>query len=324
MSGFKRLWMPFGVPRKVLLISGIVFPLIGASLGIADNPPGILFVLAGISCLLGALVWNWRSPRSFWVLGGISVLSFLMGSILHNLLYALGMMLESPLLLPVVRGLGTISFLTAVMVSPPAVLVSLIGGIAVSWAGLPGLVRKNRSYRRFYQEIPLSEKKLRQLINLARLSASAANRQVLKFVISTDRQKNQHIFSTLGWAGYLKDWLGPEQGERPSAYILILGEPELGPLSEYDAGIVAENILLGAVERGLGGCILASIRRDALRSSLGIPERYQIMLVIALGVPREKVVIDPLGADGSIQYWRDDHGVHHVPKRPLDEVLLDF
>ena len=187
---------------------------------------------------------------------------------------------------------------------------------------LKDLVRKNRSYRRFHQEVAVSLETLRDLVDLARLSASGANKQPLKYLLSNKAGRNEAIFETLGWAAYLKDWPGPEEGERPSAYIVVLGDTTIRSSFGVDPGIAAQSILLGATEQGLGGCILASIRRDALREALGIDERYQIELVLALGKPKEMVVIDPVGPDGDIKYWRDADGVHHVPKRALAEIIL--
>lgn len=185
------------------------------------------------------------------------------------------------------------------------------------------LVVKNRSYRRFNQERAISKKELADLVDLARLSASAANMQPLKFFVSCDPKTNALIFDCLGWAAYLKDWLGPQEGERPSAYVIILGDTAVSTNFWCDHGIAAQTILLGAVEKGLGGCMIASIRKAQLRESLGIPERYEILLVIALGEPREQVVIEEVGPEGDIRYWRDEAGVHHVPKRRLEDILLE-
>ena len=187
---------------------------------------------------------------------------------------------------------------------------------------LRDLVLKNRSYRRFYENFRIDCNTLKELIDLARLSASAANLQPLKYVISCDTEKNAKIFPHLKWAGYLKDWPGPQEGERPSAYIIILGDTEISKDFGCDHGIAAQSILLGAIEKGLGGCIIGSIDREALRKTLNIPERYEILLVIALGKPKEKVVIEEVGPDGDIKYWRDDKGVHHVPKRRLGDIIL--
>lgn len=187
---------------------------------------------------------------------------------------------------------------------------------------LKDLVEKNRSYRRFCQDFPIEEKTLRELVDLARLSASAGNLQSLKYILSCEPEKNAKIFQHLRWAAYLKDWPGPSEGERPSAYIVILGDNLIGTNFYCDHGIASQSILLGAVEKGLGGCILASIDRDGLRKALDIPKNLEILLVIALGKPKEEVVIENLGPDGDIKYWRDKDGTHHVPKRSLDDIII--
>ena len=187
---------------------------------------------------------------------------------------------------------------------------------------LKELVHGNRSYRRFHQEFSVSREELRELVDLGRLSASGATLQPLKYVLSHESERNAAIYETLGWAAYLKDWAGPEEGERPAAYIVVLGDTTIRKSFGVDPGIATQSILLGAREKGLGGCILASIQRDALRQALGIDQRYEILLVLALGKPKETVVMDPVGPDGDIKYWRDADGVHHVPKRALDEIIL--
>ncbi len=184
------------------------------------------------------------------------------------------------------------------------------------------LVMRNRSYRRFFQDHSVDIGTLRELVDLARLSASAANLQPLKYILSCDPKKNSMIFRHLGWAGYLKDWPGPDEGERPAAYIIILLDTSISKQAGCDHGIAAQSILLGAVQRGLGGCMIASIQRSQLAEALDIPKRYEILLVIALGKPRETVQIEQLGEGEDIQYWRDEDGIHHVPKRVLDDLII--
>ncbi len=186
------------------------------------------------------------------------------------------------------------------------------------------LVKQTRSFRRFkeHRKIPLET--LKSLVDLGRLSASAANRQPLKYILSCDPATNEKIFPCIGWAAYLKDWKGPETGERPAAYIIILGDTTISTEFWCDHGISGQSILLGATEKGLGGCFIGAINKDRLRKELAIAPEYQIMLIIALGEPAEQVRIEStLDTSGNIRYWRDDHGVHHVPKRPLNEVILD-
>ncbi len=184
------------------------------------------------------------------------------------------------------------------------------------------LIKKNRSYRRFHQEAPVDLRTLEQLVDLARLSPSGANLQPLKYILSCEAGKNEAVFPHLRWAGYLEDWPGPPEGERPSAYIIILGDKAISESFGCDYGIAAQSIMLGAAYRGLGGCMIGSIQRENLRRILNISDNFEILLVIALGKPKETVRIEALGSDGDIRYWRDDQGVHHVPKRSLDEIIL--
>lgn len=187
---------------------------------------------------------------------------------------------------------------------------------------LRDIVRRSRSYRRFYENERVEEKTLRELVDLARMSPSASNLQPLKYMLSFEASRNELIFPTLEWAGYLKDWPGPEKGERPSAYIIILGDRDIGKrvYFYYDSGIACQSILLGATEKGLGGCIIGMVNRELLRKNLNISSKYEILVVVALGKPKEKVVLEE--AKGDIKYYRDSSNTHHVPKRPLEEIII--
>jgi nitroreductase len=185
------------------------------------------------------------------------------------------------------------------------------------------LIYQNRSFRRFYQDEPISVETLRSLVDLARHSACGGNHQSLKYILSSNPSTNETIFKRLGWAVYLKGWPGPAEGERPAAYIVVLGDTGIHKDFYCDHGIACQSMLLGAVERGLGGCILGTVNRDGLRTDLKIAERFQILLVLALGKPKEIVTVEYIQAGGDIRYWRDEDGVHHVPKRPLEEIIWE-
>lgn len=184
------------------------------------------------------------------------------------------------------------------------------------------LVLKNRSYRRFYQNEAIRLETLKELVDLARLTPSAANRQPLKYIISCDKDFNAKIFPSLAWAGYLADWPGPEEGERPTGYIIILGDTEISKVYNVDPGITAQTILLGAAEKGLGGCMIASLRKEQLIATLELPDRYDIQMVIALGKPKEEVVLENMD-NGDVKYYRDENQVHHVPKRSFEEIIVN-
>lgn len=187
---------------------------------------------------------------------------------------------------------------------------------------LKTLVRKSRSYRRFDENHFIDGDTLRELVRLAQYSPTGNNMQPLKFWLSNTPEMNQKIFPHLGWAGSLKDWKGPKEGERPTAYIIILGDTNIQATFGVDYGIAAQSMMLGAVEKDLGGCMIASARREGLQEDLGIPDQYRILLVLALGKPVEKVVTEPVGEDGAVKYYRDEDGVHHVPKRSLEDLIV--
>ena len=184
------------------------------------------------------------------------------------------------------------------------------------------LLLHSRSYRRFHQQ-PLEEQTLMELLELTRLCPSAANRQPLKYLLAWRTEQNAKIFPHLRWAAALAPWPGPAEGERPTGYIVILGDNRIWRRWDWDCGIVAQTILLGATERGLGGCMIASIDQTGLRAAFGLPDHLEILMVVALGKPAETVVLED-GSPDSRPYWRDADNVHHVPKRPLAEFRFEL
>ena len=187
---------------------------------------------------------------------------------------------------------------------------------------LKDIIKRSRSYRRF-KKVKIKKQFLKELVKLARFSPSSANLQPLKFMLSCDPGKNDLIFPALNWAGYLKKWKGPAESERPAGYIIILGDTRISKKFACDHGIAAQSILLGAAEKGFGGCMAGAIDRKLLRKNLNISARYEILLVVALGKPAEKVILEDVKKSGSIKYYRDKKDSHHVPKRKLEELIIE-
>lgn len=182
------------------------------------------------------------------------------------------------------------------------------------------LMRINRSYRRFEPSVKIKKEQIEQWVELTRFAASGRNMQPLKYVICTDEFINREIFPYLGWAGYLTDWEGPAEGERPVAYVAVLIDKSLAENYYCDDGIAMQSILLGAVEDGFGGCIIGSVNKGKVAKILKLPENLEILWMIGLGKPAEKVVLET-AKNGNIKYWRDENSVHHVPKRPAKEII---
>lgn len=187
---------------------------------------------------------------------------------------------------------------------------------------LRDIVENSRSVRRFHGDRKIEEGQLKELVDLARLTPSGANKQPLKYIVTCNENVNEEIYKTLGWAGYLNDWDGPIPTERPTGYIIMLRDNNITKAMTFDEGIAAQTIFLGAREMGLGGCFIGNLKRNELRRVLEISEDYEISLVVALGYPKEEVVVDEIDKDMDIKYWRDERQVHHVPKRKLEDILI--
>ncbi len=183
------------------------------------------------------------------------------------------------------------------------------------------LVVRNRTYRRFDENVEIGREGLLEMVDLARLSSSAANLQPMKYILVTEKEDRIKLFPHLKWAASLPDWDGPEQGERPTAYIVMLLDLEISKNPWWDHGISAQSILLGAVEKGYGGCMFGAFDKNGIKKDFEIGDRYQILAVLALGKPIEQVVLEDI-KDGSIKYYRDKNNVHHVPKRKLEDMII--
>jgi nitroreductase len=188
---------------------------------------------------------------------------------------------------------------------------------------LKDLVAKSRSYRRFEENFRIPKETLVELVDLARLCPSGANLQPLKFAVVSEKQLADQVFPLLKFAAYLQDWDGPAETERPAAYIVVMVDERIKRQADLDAGIAAQTMMLGAVEKGFSGCMMSSVQREKLAELLGLPNHYQIVLVMALGKPSEQVVVEDVDETGNIKYYRDEQGVHHVPKRTLQELIWE-
>lgn len=189
---------------------------------------------------------------------------------------------------------------------------------------LARLVRASRTFRRFDESRRLSADDLRALVDVARFAPTANNLQRLRFHLACDKEEVKRCFSHHKWAALLADWGGPVEGERPVAYIAVCAPAGSmrTAIPNLDAGIAAQTIMLAARARGLGGCMVKSYD-DGLNDELGLREKgLECLVLLALGYPTEKVVLEEAGEKGAVRYWRDEDDVHHVPKLPLDELIV--
>ena len=191
---------------------------------------------------------------------------------------------------------------------------------------LEQLVRKNRSYRGYDESVSVTSEQLYRLLSCVRLTPSSTNLQPLKFLVTNTPEENAKIFPYTKWAGKLSHLHLPYQGHRPTAYVVIFIDRTIAqnptPFLK-DVGIAAQTLLLGAVEQGLGGIMIGSFDHDAILKEFSLPDTLQPELVVALGKPDETIVLED-AEGGEVSYYRDAQDVHHVPKRPLKELILDL
>lgn len=178
-------------------------------------------------------------------------------------------------------------------------------------------IRSRRSIRKF-QDRRVPRDVLEKLVDYARLAPSGMNKQPLEFVIVDKPELEREIFDYTSWAGAV-DW-SPSSEERPCAYILILVNEKVKPVTaDYDAGLAAGNICLGAMGEGLGSCLLGALDYESIESLLGIPGSHPLVLTVALGYSDQEVVLEE--GTSEIDYWLDEECVLHVPKRPSENIV---
>ena len=188
------------------------------------------------------------------------------------------------------------------------------------------LVIKNRSYRRFDQSTAIPRETLLKWIDTARFTMSSVNIQPLKYFLAFNPETNSKIRPHIRWAGLLSDFNGPGEGENPSAYIVICVDKSIQNATPErfakDIGIAAQTIMLEASSSDYGGCMIGNLNAGEIAKALALPESWQIGLILALGKPSEKVVLEVLDKGGSSAYYRDACDIHHVPKRKLEDIVL--
>jgi nitroreductase len=180
----------------------------------------------------------------------------------------------------------------------------------------------NRSYRRFDNSRRVDYNTLTEVVDLTRFCSSAMNKQPLRYRIVCEADECAKVFSLLKWAGYLKDWDGPVDSERPVAYIVQCLDTDCMPTLPYcDDGLHLEAITIGLNTLGLGGCIIKAFNAPKLAKVLSLPDNIEPRYVLAIGYPIETVVIDDIIND-DCKYWRHENAVHHDPKRTLPEIII--
>jgi len=192
-------------------------------------------------------------------------------------------------------------------------------------SNLKDLVLQNRSYRGYDNSVRQTKEELMELVDYARLMPAAKNVQPLKYFLAYEKEVVDQIQPHTKWAGLLADLSLPFEGTEPTSFIVVLQDTEIeANLAQFknDVGIVAATITLAAAEKGLGCCMIGAYSGAGVKEVMQLPENLSPVLVIALGKPDEKIVLTD-AEDGNVAYYRDENNVHYVPKRRLEDIIVN-
>ena len=188
------------------------------------------------------------------------------------------------------------------------------------------LTRASRSYRGYDESYHFTKDQLASFVECARLAPSSVNRQPLKYYLAWEREETEKILALTYWARALPQLTLPHPGKHPTGFVVICQDLAIDKdIARYqkDVGICAQTILLAAAEAGLGGCMIGNFHPGTVRETLSLSEDLRPMLIVALGKPDETIVLTDIPESGSTDYWRDENDVHYVPKRSLEDILLN-
>ena len=190
---------------------------------------------------------------------------------------------------------------------------------------LKELVIANRSCRGYDRSRKVTKEELTEMVDIARLTAASVNMQPLKYYLVYEDEEAALLNSLVKFGANLPELGLPFEGTEPPAFIVICNDLEIAANPERymkDVGIVAQTITLAATEMGLIGCMIGNYNKDKVREALELSDKYTVELIISIGKNAEDIRIVDLEEGDSHKYYRDENGVHYVPKRKLSDVII--
>ncbi len=149
---------------------------------------------------------------------------------------------------------------------------------------LKDAIRKRESIRE-YVDKPVPEKKLRNVLEAARLAPSAANGQPMKLVVVRDSEKRRELAQAANGQIFV--------GEAPVIIAALATNLEFVmpcgiPSYTVDLAIAVDHMTLAAVDEGLGTCWIGAFSQEKVKHILGIPDKYRVVALLPLGYPKRE------------------------------------
>lgn len=177
-----------------------------------------------------------------------------------------------------------------------------------------------RTYRRFEQK-PVPQDVVDDIIEAVRLSSSGANRQAVRLVVVNQPTDVARVQPLVKWAAYLPPEQGtPKADELPTLFVAVVKDTAIPGDPATDIGIALANMTLAAWDKGVGSCIMGAINKPVLTELLGIEAPQQLVYMVAFGYPSHKSHIVPLTAETGVKYYLDENRDYCVLKRSKEEI----
>lgn len=184
---------------------------------------------------------------------------------------------------------------------------------------LKTLLKKNRSCRGYDPKFEVREDQMQRILEVNRMIPSARNLQALRFR-AVLRDEAHKVLPHIRLGGALPHLHLPYPGTQPEAFVVVCSAVEPDHYVWIDLGIAAQSMLLQATEIGLNGIMIGAFDKQAVREALELPS--DPLLVIAVGKSIERIELVDIRADEPHAYYRDEQGVHYVPKVCLEDLIL--
>lgn len=187
------------------------------------------------------------------------------------------------------------------------------------------ILQKRRTIRLFQQK-KVERKEIEALLNAARLSSCAMNKQVLRYAAVTEKNMLKKIFDGTLWAAMVRPHRTPVWGETAPDWFIVIHGPQESEASyvKFDVGAAIMSMEFQAQALGLGCCWLGSFQEKEVSELLQLGADRKVYAVVAVGYPAEEPQYENIGINDDQTYYLDENKQLTVPKYTVDAVTCFY